>query len=59
MIVWCIISTNERDDDGSPLYWSNQDGWGPLETADAFSDDEHGRLHLPIGGEWREVATWQ
>ncbi len=44
-----IRSKTERDDEtGEPLFWSNEDGWVDLESADWFDGD----YSLPIGGEW-------
>ena len=37
--------------DGEPLFWSNEDGWGSLETADTFTEKIGS---LPIEGKWEE-----
>ena len=46
--MWCI-----SNDDG--LFWSNTDGWVNYCICDIFTDDEHDRLHLPVGGSWRKT----
>jgi len=48
-----IRSINEMvDDTWEALYWSNQWGWTGIEEADAFTEEEAGKLNLPVGGEW-------
>lgn len=43
MEQYVIVSVNEHDDDGQPLYWNNQDGWVRLSQAEVFdSDTQHG-----------------
>ena len=37
--------------DGEPLFWSNEDGRGSLETADTFTEKIGS---LPIEGKWEE-----
>lgn len=49
---WMIRGIRERDDDGTPLYWSNEFGWVERGQADVFSRRERRVLNLPIGGEW-------
>lgn len=39
-----------RNDDGD--YWSNENGWVDLESADLFTFTERRTLDLPIGGTW-------
>ncbi len=34
-----IVSRSEGDED-EPLFWSNEDGWGDLESATVFSREE-------------------
>jgi hypothetical protein len=52
-IRYLIRALYERDsDDGSPLYWSNVDGWVDRRSANTFSIDEVRQLNLPDGGEW-------
>lgn len=46
------------DEDGEPLFWSNEDGAVALSTATVFSDDERNTLHLPEGGHcWMEMPS--
>lgn len=49
---WIILSTDETDDDGTPLGWSNAEGWVSPEDADAFSSEDVRTLILPLGGRW-------
>ena len=55
---WAIIGEAELDDDGTPLWWSNTDGWVDRESADLFSSEEkdRGSLNLPIGGRWEPAG---
>lgn len=49
---WVIQSTSEQDDDtGSPLEWSNELGWVGAGGGDTF-DDPHA-FDLPVGGKWQ------
>ena len=51
--IWVIVNPSAIDDDlKTPLYWSNTSGWGYLSTATFFTDDEHERFNLPMGGRW-------
>jgi len=53
-----VIMHNHRSGDGKtgiyhyddvPLFWNNDDGWGPLSAATVFSDSEQNEfIHLPI-----------
>lgn len=44
-----VIATSEA---AGALYWSNEDGWGSIDTATVFTSDERDRLRLPIDGVW-------
>jgi len=53
MEIFAIGGKSEKDDvTGKRLFWSNKDGWVPLEQADRFTRDERNALRLPIGGIW-------
>ena len=50
---WMCQSESEKDDeDGSPLYWSNKDGWVSKDSADIFNQREMQLFNPPIGGKW-------
>lgn len=51
---WMIIS--DELDDAGPLFWSNDDGWVGVSTADVFTDEEKRSLRLPDRGSWITVA---
>lgn len=55
-VRWMIRSTEETGEFGEPLYWSNDQGWVPINDADTFSDDEQQQLVLPLTGYWTQVA---
>jgi len=40
------------DEDGYPLYWSNEFGWTKLTSADWYETKFH---ELPMDGKWVEV----
>lgn len=46
LVVFTELHTGER------LYWSNAHGWGDLQSADRFTEDEGRTLRLPVGGCW-------
>ena len=48
---WAIYNTNWRTS-GELLFWSNSDGWVALETATVFSNEEKGKVNLPVAGYW-------
>jgi hypothetical protein len=51
--MYVIYGMNEKDSEtGSPLYWSNLDGWVDLVSATKFTKEERNSLNLPIGGIW-------
>lgn len=35
-------------------YWSNDEGWVDIESADKFTLAEKMKYNLPLGGEWLE-----
>jgi hypothetical protein len=47
-----VISHDETDDKGRALYWSNDDGWTPIESASRFTGEERRDFDLPLGGAW-------
>lgn len=49
---YVIQSRVDRDNDGSPLFWSVSHGWVTLPDADLFTEDEQQRLTLPAGSSW-------
>jgi hypothetical protein len=51
-LTWKIISDEERDDEGFPLYWNTTGGWTSCEWADGFTEVETICRRLPIGGRW-------
>lgn len=51
-ITYKIVSTNEKDDDGTFLYWSNENGWVDKESADNFTIEEQKTLNLPTFSKW-------
>lgn len=54
---YVIRSLNERDDEGEPLYWSNQSGWVGLTDADVYNAHEQETLNLPMDGRWWPLPT--
>lgn len=56
MNTWKIKCVDAVDDDGDPLYWSNEIGWTGKGDADRFSQKERDEFNLPIGGEWEAVV---
>jgi hypothetical protein len=49
-IMWII---QHKDD--PELYWSNQDGFGDLDSATEFSDKEKQTLRCVVEGRWVRV----
>jgi hypothetical protein len=56
---WRIKSINEVDEDGDPLYWSNEFGWTERKEAERFDEGEKNAFNLPMGGEWELRTTSQ
>ena len=57
MKIYLVRATSDadRDDDGNPLWWSNEMGWvSDVENAFVFSSTA-GRL--PVGGAWVEFVN--
>ncbi len=54
MKFFVVRSNDERDsEDGSPLYWSNGQGWVDRASATVFSEAERDAFDLPMGDcEW-------
>jgi hypothetical protein len=48
---WVIISKKYV---GTPenLYWNNNTGWGDVDSADVFTEEEKNISNLPIDGAW-------
>lgn len=48
-----IRATRLRDEDGDYVYWNTDKGWGSLEDATRYSDEEKDRNpSAVVGGEW-------
>ena len=43
------------DEPDQTLYWSNEDGWGDLDSATIFTEVDHQLRNLPINGQWMEL----
>jgi len=43
--------------DGEQLYWSNEDGWGSIQTATRWPKNDTWTANAPIGGVWTPEAT--
>ena len=50
-----VRAIDERDEDGIPLYWSNEYGWASKDTATVFTTVERKHFNLPVGGEWEDA----
>ncbi len=50
---YVIFSLVETWESGSPMFWSNQDGWGPLSAATRFPSTNY---DLPTIGS--DDAAW-
>lgn len=69
MYVIYSMDETKRDDYREPQFWSNDNGWGSLESATVFTQAERHTLQLPgphDGSRWATVveamhifATWQ
>jgi hypothetical protein len=52
-MAWIIESTVDKDEDGLPLTWSNDQGWGSgYGNYDTFTDEEVQIYDLPVNGIW-------
>lgn len=59
MVLYLIRAIDEADfdDDGSPLWWSNEGGWSTLDYALVWTEEERrSGLNLPMSGEWVKFA---
>jgi len=43
-----VIAAQFKDDDGGPLFWSNEHGWTSLSDATVFTMTERKAFNLPI-----------
>lgn len=54
--MWRIKHATKKDDQGRPMYWSEDVGWTWKEQADLFLDSM--RMNTPVllmeGGVWEE-----
>jgi hypothetical protein len=53
--TFVIMSSEEFDDDGFSLYWSNTDGWVLFNQATRFTKEESERFDPPADSTWAEV----
>lgn len=49
---YLLMSSVEKDEDGSPLYWSNDDGWVDMQSATEFTEKEAKEMFTP----WMEAT---
>ena len=54
---YVIFSEEESNRQDEPIFWSNIDGWGNLDSATIFSSEETEFLRLPISGD-KDDAKW-
>lgn len=54
-----MIRSDQPNEDGRELFWSNAEGWVPYSEADIFSHEDTKVLHLPVGGAWVEMNESQ
>lgn len=52
-----VLSGLDTDDDGSPLYWSNDLGWVDRQSATIFTVHEIRTMREPFGAREWEVAS--
>jgi hypothetical protein len=45
---WVLYSPAESKIQGEPVYWSNDHGWGDLDSATRFNDEEKGTMDFPV-----------
>lgn len=50
--IYLVRASDDTDDDGQPLWWSNEGGWSDLGEAVVYTEAERQRLNVPLGGEW-------
>lgn len=56
--IFVVMSNDERDDEGLPLYWSNEQGWTDAAGATRFTEEETRRFNLPLGDcFWAKLAV--
>lgn len=58
MMLWLIYNRT------SNLFWNQDDGWGHVDTATRFTEQQHQSLLLPMEGEWvredsHEAQDWK
>ena len=60
LLEYVIFSLKETiANDGEPMFWNNEDGWGSLQSAFVFSEDECVNSEIPLAGDAIWVALPQ
>jgi hypothetical protein len=54
--IFVLMSMEEFDDEGHPLYWSNTEGWTTVDQATRFTEEESRQLNQPVDSYWAELA---
>ena len=58
MTTRTYVIQGPRDDlNGTPLFWSNIDGWVDIDAATVYTDTERMTLRLPVDGTWTLYET--
>ena len=57
-MAWIIEHKTDTDETGTPLVWSNAEGWTCGDDFETFSDEERDAFALPLEGKWVRVA-WE
>lgn len=61
---WEIVGTARRDEylirhvDDAGLFWCRSGGWGEMDLAASFVEDQKADLELPSGGEWVQLDDY-
>lgn len=58
-MMWVIVCETPCPIEGDALYWSNEWGWGSLDGAIQFTDDEKETNRLPVGGKWVQTGVFR
>lgn len=46
-----------RDEIVASCFWNNNDGFGSIESATIFSENEKEKFNLPMDGEWIKLPN--
>ena len=58
-MLYAIYSEKESENQGEPMFWNNETGWGEYESTTLFTNEDRDGINLPVAGKWIKYTEAQ